>query len=289
MAYPIVSAPYGFKAENELGGLPYAGSTRMIPIATGYAANLFNGDLVQLSGGTLIKSAMSAASSPGTAVAGQIGVFVGCEYTNPGTQQRVRAQYWPSGTVAQDAVAYVIDDPRTVFKVAVTNQGTSLSNTGSTIGYFSEAFVGTNVYAITGATGSTTSGDSAMSVSGAVVASGSNGNVRIASALPFRVVQIVPDTAVSVAAVASTSGSSTTVTLTAANSAIQAGMQLIAPTGTGSLAGNYITVTNVNGVTVTVNSAVTLASGTAVTFIGYPEARVVWNQGFHSYTNSAGV
>lgn len=289
MAYPIVSAPYGFKAENELGGLPYAGSTRMIPIATGYAANLFNGDLVQLSGGTLIKSAMSAASSPGTAVAGQIGVFVGCEYTNPGTQQRVRAQYWPSGTVAQDAVAYVIDDPRAVFKVAVTNQGTSLSNTGSTIGYFSEAFVGTNVYAITGATGSTTSGDSAMSVSGAVVASGSNGNVRIASALPFRVVQIVPDTAVSVAAVASTSGSSTTVTLTAANSAIQAGMQLIAPTGTGSLAGNYITVTNVNGVTVTVNSAVTLASGTAVTFIGYPEARVVWNQGFHSYTNSAGV
>lgn len=289
MAYPIVSAPYGFKADNELGGLPYAGSTRMIPIATGYAANLFNGDLVQLSGGTLIKSAMSAASSPGTAVNGQIGVFVGCEYTNPGTQQRVRAQYWPSGTVAQDAVAYVIDDPRTVFKVAVTNQGTSLSNTGSTIGYFSEAFVGTNVYAITGAAGNTTSGDSAMSVSGAVVASGSNGNVRIASALPFRVVQIVPDTAVSVAAVASTSGSSTTVTLTVANLAIQAGMQLIAPTGTGSLAGNYITVTNVNGVTVTVNSAITLASDTAVTFIGYPEARVVWNQGFHSYTNATGV
>jgi hypothetical protein len=289
MAYPIVSAPYGFKADNELGGLPYAGSTRMIPIATGYAANLFNGDLVQLSGGTLIKSAMSAASSPGTAVNGQIGVFVGCEYTNPGTQQRVRAQYWPSGTVAQDAVAYVIDDPRTVFKVAVTNQGTSLSNTGSTIGYFSEAFVGTNVYAITGAAGNTTSGDSAMSVSGAVVASGSNGNVRIASALPFRVVQIVPDTAVSVAAVASTSGSSTTVTLTVANLAIQAGMRLIAPTGTGSLAGNYITVTNVNGVTVTVNSAITLASDTAVTFIGYPEARVVWNQGFHSYTNATGV
>ena len=289
MAYPIVSAPYGFKAENELGGLPYAGSTRMIPIATGYAANLFNGDLVQLSGGTLIKSAMSAASSPGTAVAGQIGVFVGCEYTNPGTQQRVRAQYWPSGTVAQDAVAYVIDDPRTVFKVAVTNQGTSLSNTGSTIGYFSEAFVGTNVYAITGATGSTTSGDSAMSVSGAVVASGSNGNVRIASALPFRVVQIVPDTAVSVAAVASTSGSSTTVTLTAANSAIQAGMQLIAPTGTGSLAGNFITVTNVSSTTLTVNSAITLASGTPITLVGYPEARVVWNQGFHSYTNATGV
>jgi hypothetical protein len=289
MAYPIVSAPYGFKPINELGGLVYAGSTRMYPIATGYNTNLFNGDLVQLSGGTVIKSAMSAASSPGTAVDGTLGIFMGVEYTNPGTSQRVRAQYWPAGTVAQDAVAYIIDDPRTVFKVAVTSQSTSLANTGSTIGYMSQIFVGTNVYAITGATGSTTTGDSAMSVSGGVITSGTVGNTRVATALPFRVVQLVPDTAVSVAAVASTSGSSTTVTLTAANSAIQAGMQLVAPTGTGSLAGNFITVTNVNGTTVTVNSAVTLASGTAVTFVGYPEVRVVWNQGFQGYTNAAGV
>lgn len=289
MAYPIVSAPYGFKAANELGGLPYAGSTRMYPIATGYNVNLLNGDLVQLSGGTVIKSAMSAASSPGTAVDGTLGIFVGVEYTNPATQQKLRAQYWPAGTVAQDAVAYVIDDPRTVLRVAVTSQSTSLANTGSTIGYLSQTFVGTNVYAITGATGSTTTGDSAMSVSGGVITSGTVGNTRVATALPFRVVQLVPDTAVSVAATASTSGSSTTVTLTAANSAIQAGMQLVAPTGTGSLAGNFITVTNVNGTTVTVNSAVTLASGTAVTFIGYPEALVVWNQGFQGYTNSAGV
>ena len=289
MAYPIVSAPYGFKPVSELGGLPYAGSTRMYPIATGYTSNLFTGDLVQLSAGTVIKSAMSAASSPGTAVDGTLGVFVGCEYTNPGTNQRIRAQYWPSGTVAQDAVAYVIDDPRAVFKVAVTSQSTSLANTGSTIGYLSQTFVGTNVYAVTGAAGSTTFGDSAMSVSGGVITSGTSGNTRVATALPFRVVQLVPDTAVSVAATASTSGSSTTVTLTAANSAIQAGMQLVAPSGTGSLAGNFITVTNVNGTAVTVSSAVTLASGTAVTFIGYPEAKVVWNQGFHSYTNALGV
>ena len=290
MAYPTVSAPYGFKPINELGGLPYAGSTRMIPIASGYATSLFDGDLVQLSGGTLVATSMSAASTPGTAVAGTIGVFVGVEYTNPGTNQRIRAQYWPAGTVAQDAVAYVIDDPRTVFRVAVGVQGASLANTGTTIGYMSETFVGTNVYPLTGNTGSTTSGDSALVVTGGVITSGTSGNTRLgAAAAPFRVVQVVPDTAVSVAATASTSGSSTTVTLTAANSAISPGMQLIAPTGTGSLAGNFITVTNVNGTTVTVSSAVTLASGTAVTFVGYPEVLVTWNNTFHSYTNSAGV
>jgi len=288
MAYPIVSAPYGFKAVSEFGGLPYAGSTRMYPIATGYSTNLFNGDIVQLSGGTIVTTTMSAASSPGTAVAGTLGIFVGAEYTNS-SSQIVRGQYWPASTSSNYAVGYVIDDPRTVFKAAVVAQGTSLSNTASTIGYINPTFIGTNVYAITGGTGSTISGDSAMAISGGVVSSGTSGNTRVTSGLPFRVVGVVQDTAVTVSATASTSGSSTTVTLTAANTAIQPGMQLIAPSGTGSAQGNYIYVVTVSGTTVTVNSAVTLAAGSSVAFVGYPEALVVWNQGFQGMTNGTGV
>jgi len=288
MAYPIVSAPYGFKAVSEFGGLPYAGSTRMYPIATGYSTNLFNGDIVQLSGGTIVTTTMSAASSPGTAVAGTLGIFVGAEYTNS-SSQIVRGQYWPASTSSNYAVGYVIDDPRTVFKAAVVAQGTSLSNTASTIGYINPTFIGTNVYAITGGTGSTITGDSAMAISGGVVSSGTSGNTRVTSGLPFRVVGVVQDTAVTVSATASTSGSSTTVTLTAANTAIQPGMQLIAPNGTGSAQGNYIYVVTVSGTTVTVNSAVTLAAGSSVAFVGYPEALVVWNQGFQGMTNGTGV
>ena len=288
MAYPIVSAPYGFKAVSEFGGLPYAGSTRMYPIATGYNTNLFNGDIVQLSGGTIVATTMSAASSPATAVAGTLGIFVGAEYTNS-LSQPTRGQYWPANTVSNNAVGYVIDDPRVVFKAAVVAQGTSLSNTASTIGYINPTFIGTNVYAITGGTGNTTTGDSVMAISGGVVSSGTSGATRVTSALPFRVVGVVQDTAVSVSATASTSGSSTTVTLTAANTAIQPGMQLICPTGTGSAQGNYIYVVTVSGTTVTVNSAVTLASGSQVTFVGYPEALVVWNQGFQGLTNNNGV
>ena len=288
MAYPIVSAPYGFKAVSEFGGLPYAGSTRMYPIATGYSTNLFNGDIVQLSGGTIVATTMSAASSPATPVAGTLGIFVGAEYTNS-SSQIVRGQYWPASTTSNYAVGYVIDDPRTVFKAAVVAQGTSLSNTASTIGYINPTFIGTNVYAITGTTGNTTTGDSAMAISGGVVSSGTSGNTRVTSGLPFRVVGVVQDTAVSVSATASTSGSSTTVTLTAANTAIQPGMQLICPTGTGSAQGNYIYVVTVSGTTVTVNSAVTLASGSSVTFVGFPEALVVWNQGFSGMTNGTGV
>ena len=43
-----VSSPYGLKAVNHLGGTPYAGSTRMYPIASGYAANLYNGSVVSV-------------------------------------------------------------------------------------------------------------------------------------------------------------------------------------------------------------------------------------------------
>jgi len=288
MAYPNVPAPYGFKPINEFGGLPYAGSTRMYPITTAYSSNLFNGDIVQLSNGAVVATTMSATSSPGTAVAGTLGVFLGCEYTNS-SSQIVRAQYWPANLVTNYAVAYIIDDPRVVFKAVMTNQGTSLTNANTAIGYANATFVGTNLYAITGNAGNINTGDSAMAVSGAVVSGGSNGNVRIASALPFRVVGIVPDTSVSVTATGSTSGSATSVTLTAANSAIQAGMQLIAPTGTGSAQGNYISVTAVSGTTVTVSSAITLASGTQITFVGSPEVLVVWNQGFQGMTNAAGV
>jgi len=287
MAYPAVPAGYGFQARNEIGGLPYAGSTRMVPIANGYAQNLFYGAIVFLSGGALVKNTYDPTSSPTAGIAGTIGVFVGCEYVQPGTNQTQRAQYWPSGTATNGAVGYVIDDPRVVFKAAVGSQGTSLANASSGMGYISPSFVGTNMYPIYVA-GSTVSGDSATVITGGAV-SNSTGNVRITAGAPFRVVGVVPETTVVITGTASTSGSSTTVTLTAANSAITAGMQLIAPTGTGSLAGNYITVTNVNGTTLTVSSAITLSAGTAVTFVGYTEALVTWNQGFHSYTNASGV
>ena len=45
MAYPTVSAPYGFRPINRIGGNPYAGSTRLVPVDSGA---MYNGDLVEL-------------------------------------------------------------------------------------------------------------------------------------------------------------------------------------------------------------------------------------------------
>ena len=37
MAYPTVSAPYGFKPINRFDGLPYAGATQLYPVTSGQA------------------------------------------------------------------------------------------------------------------------------------------------------------------------------------------------------------------------------------------------------------
>lgn len=283
MAYPTVDAPYGFKAINELNGLPYAGATRQIPIASGYNTSLFYGDLVQLTtDGTLIKTSYSAASSPTSVIAGLIGVFVGCSYTSPSTGQKLFAQYFPANTAANDILAFVVDDPSALFRVAMVGQTSSESNTASTIGYANQSFVGTNVYAITGVAGSTTTGNSKMAVSGDGPSNGT-GNVRVASSsLPFRVVAVVPETAYTVNGTGSSS--STTITLAAAVTGLQAGMQVVCPAASaGGLPGDYNYVTNVNGTTVTVAKTLTAASGSSISFIGFPEVLVKWNQGWHSY------
>jgi hypothetical protein len=288
MAYPVVDATYGFKPINELNGLPYAGATRQIPLPRNYGTAIFNGDLIELAGGVVNITGMSTSTTT-SARAGQIGVFVGCSYTNPSTGQKLFAQYYPGSVLADDIVAYIVDDPSAVFKVVMIGQPSAgLSNTATTVGFASQNFVGTNLYCVTGTAGSATTGNSRMGVSGGAPSNGT-GNTRQTGALPFRIVSLVPETAVTLTGVASTSGSSTTVTLASAITGLQAGMQLIAPSGTGSLSGNFITVTNVNSTTLTVSSAVTLAASTPVTFVGFPEVLVKWNQGYHSYQFATGV
>jgi hypothetical protein len=68
-------------------------------------------------------------------------------------------------------------------------------------------------------------------------------------------------------------------------------MQVIctASGATNATAGAYNYVTAVTGTAVTVASATgTVASGSTFTFVGYPEALVAWNFGYHSYQNATG-
>ena len=99
------AAPYGLKPVNLIGGQPFAGSTRQIKIASGYGTNIFNGSIVSIVAAGTIEVVTTIGSNSSVFPAGTIGVFVGCSYTDPGTKQKLFSQYFPTGTVASDAVA----------------------------------------------------------------------------------------------------------------------------------------------------------------------------------------
>ena len=176
MAYPTVSAPYGFKPINRYDGIPYAGATLQLPISGSYNTAIYNGDTVKLVAGGTIE--VSGATTSGAI----IGVFVGVQYVNS-SGQTVQAQYYP-GTSVTNAIAYVVVDPAAEFKVTVTNSGAPTVVTGA-----NATIVGTNVAEIQNGTGSTTTGNAQSSIVKPANGAGDT------AALPWRVVAVVPDTA----------------------------------------------------------------------------------------------
>lgn len=303
MAYPTIDAPYGLKPVNLIGGQVFAGSTRMIPIATGYNTGIFNGDIVQLTAtGTAIISslAITATSQAAQAVVpGTVGVFLGCEYSPPSGPifGKQRAQYWPAGTLAQDAIAYVYDDPDAIFQTAVLSMPASANNTTtalSTIGYMSKAFIGTNAYYVGANVGNTSTGNSTGGVVGNTAGAGNGaGNVRKdnSTATAMRIVGVVPETAVTVATALTAAASSTALTV-ASTTGVFPGMQVVIPAYTAGAGGagfnTYVTAVT-SGTAVTVSSSITAPSGASVAFVGYPEVLVKFNFGYHSYYNATQI
>jgi hypothetical protein len=181
MAYPTVSAPYGFEPINRIDFMPYAGATRQLPIASTYNTAIYNGDIVMVKGGSIIKSNVTVDSTSDNTANLTYGVFLGTQYVN--TQgQTVQAQYYPGNASASSAIAYVVDDASAAFKVAITFSGNATVTTANA------SVVGTNL-SIRQGTGSTTTGNSGSS---AIAPTSGAGAV---ATLPLRVVAVVPETA----------------------------------------------------------------------------------------------
>ena len=174
MAYPSVQGPYGFLPINLIGGQVFAGSTRNMEIASGYATNIFYGDFVKrVVGGTIEKDVGTTANTPA-------GVFLGCFYTAAnGTP--TRSQYYPaSQTIVSGTKIYAIvaDDPDTLFKVAVCSSGVVMATV-------TQNALGTNMSVLATA-GSTTTGNSSYSVLSTSPA--------VTSTFPIRVIDLIAET-----------------------------------------------------------------------------------------------
>jgi len=280
MAYPVVAAPYGFKPINLIGGQCFAGSTRMFPIAYSYGTALNFGDLVDISAGSVIATSLTYAST--TVTNGHLGVFLGCSYTSPQTGQKMFSNSYPANTLANDIMAYVEDDPDAIFKVVMVAYSATAYTSLLPV---SQAYISTNVTVNSAGTPTNNNLVPANATSAMAVQPTASTNARSTATAPFRIVGLVPETAVVVPITGTTS--STTLTLSAANSILSVGMQVYGP---GIFQGAYNYITAISGTAVTLANAVSTAQATAVSFtaVGYPEVLVKWNFGHHSYYNAVG-
>ena len=176
MAYPTVSAPYGLKPVNLIGGQVFAGSTRLMEIASGYATGIFYGDLVKrVADGTIEKDT-------GTTTATPCGVFLGVQFTNSSTGQVQQQQFYPASQAVKAGTqifAVVADDPDTLFQVASCSGTTVIAAMG-------KSAIGNNIALIQNA-GSTVTGNSAVAID--------EGTQATTNTLPIRIIDVVRDTA----------------------------------------------------------------------------------------------
>ena len=272
-----VTAPYGLKPINLIGGQVFAGSTRMYPIQYGYATDIFNGDFVKVVRGSVTRAAIGATTSSNAVT----GVFVGCSYTDPVTKNKRFSQYWPASTLAGDAVAYVVDDPDTVFKAAVCSATTVMAS-----GAY--ALVGTNLSMIDNS-GDVNTGNS----KNAILAPNDTPATTI---LPVRCVGVVPETSVSYTASGSSSSATLTLTGSGAPAALPVGTSVAYYASNGQLieTGSFVdTGASAGATSITLNAAiavpgsvVAIPAASTVVFTIYRELLVKINVLTHGYYSS---
>jgi len=90
-------------------------------IASTYGANIFSGDPVKLVDTGVIELGTSDGTRTGTAGGVLLlGIFAGVQY-NDATGRPQVSPFWPSGITATNIVAWVYDDPETLFDVQYNN------------------------------------------------------------------------------------------------------------------------------------------------------------------------
>lgn len=115
------SAPYGFRPS-------FHNSGQMRPkaytIASTYATSIYSGDPVKLVAAGTIQLGTSDGTRSGTTDGiSLLGIFAGVEYLDS-TGKPTISPFWTGGTTGTQIVAWVYDDPETIYDVQFANPGT---------------------------------------------------------------------------------------------------------------------------------------------------------------------
>lgn len=123
------SAPFGFRPS-------FHNSGQMRPkaytIASTYGHNIFQGDPVKLTDNGVIQLGTSDGTRNGTTNGILLlGIFAGCQYLDASGKPTI-SPFWPASTTGTEIVAWVYDDPETLFDAQYTNPGTPGTDTVQT-------------------------------------------------------------------------------------------------------------------------------------------------------------
>ena len=109
---------FGFRASYHNSGRITA---KAYTIASGYAMNVFSGDPVKLVDAGTIQLATSDGTRSGTAGGiNNLGIFAGVSYDDA-LGKPTLSPFWPASASATNIVAWVYDDPETIFDVEYPN------------------------------------------------------------------------------------------------------------------------------------------------------------------------
>ena len=161
-----VASPYGLRPINLIGGQSFTGGTiRKYVMTVNSATGIFFGDIVAIADG----EPAAIGATPTTSSKGIVGVCVGVSYTDPTLKYTQFSQYLPANAVNSgytNILVSVIDDPDQLYQVQADGQVT-------------RANIGDNAELGNFAAGSTTTGNSKITLESGTIANTATFAVRI--------------------------------------------------------------------------------------------------------------
>lgn len=159
-----VNKAFGLRPLGKLGSNYNSDGDTQYRIASGTVTAIFQGDTVTFSANAGASTGYIVKHTPGNP--NILGVFIGCQYTDPTSKKPVWRNYYPGGIAADDIVAFVVDDPNALFLVQAS-------------GVAGNVAIGQNANLVQTAAGNTTTGVSGLELNTGTLAAASDLNVKV--------------------------------------------------------------------------------------------------------------
>jgi len=159
-----VNKAFGLRPLAKLGSNYNSDGDTQYRIASGTVTAIFQGDTVTFGAAGGVSTGFIVKHTP--AAPNILGVFLGCQYTDPTSKKPVWRNYYPGNIAADDIVAFVVDDPNALFLVQAS-------------GIAGVTAVGQNANLVQTVAGNTTTGVSGLELNTGSLGAASDLNVKV--------------------------------------------------------------------------------------------------------------